>query len=89
MNELFKHVKFQYILAILVTMLCFGMLFYIISSHFPKDLINHAGDIKIGCIQILTAIVMYYFGSSMHSQKKDDTVNTLANNQTSNNEKAV
>lgn len=85
MKELFKYVKFQYVLAVLVVLLSYAFLFYMASSHFPKEMVNNVGDVKIGMIQLLTAIVMFYFGSSLASHKKDDTMQKMADNQAESN----
>lgn len=85
MKEWITHIKFQHILAILVLILSFGGLFYMLSSRFPADKINMAGDIKMSLINIVTAIVMFYFGSSMSSNKKDDVVHKIAEKNIDNN----
>jgi uncharacterized protein YacL len=37
-----------------------------------------ASDIKMGMINLLTAVVMFYFGSSISSTKKDEVVHKMA-----------
>lgn len=80
MKEWLKNVKFQHVLAILVVMFCFAFLFYMVSSRFPQEKINMASDIKMGMLNLLTAIVMFYFGSSMSSSKKDEVIHKAAEN---------
>lgn len=85
MKDWLKNIKFQHILAVLVVVLGFSFLFYMVSSRFPTDKIPMASDIKMGMINLLTAIVMFYFGSSMSSSKKDDVIHRAAEKNIDNN----
>lgn len=84
MKDWLKNIKFQHVLAILVVIFCFSFLFYMVSSRFPQEKINMASDIKMGMLNLLTAIVMFYFGSSMSSSKKDDVIHKAAENNITN-----
>lgn len=84
MKDWIKTIKFQHILAVLVVVLGFAFLFYMVSSRFPADKIPMASDIKMGMINLLTAIVMFYFGSSMSSNKKDEVLHRAAEKQIDN-----
>lgn len=85
MKDWVKNIKFQHILAVLVVILGFSFLFYMVSSKFPADKIPMASDIKMGMINLLTAIVMFYFGSSMSSNKKDEVLHKAAEKTIDNN----
>lgn len=85
MKDWIKNIKFQHILAIVVIIFAFAFLFYMVSSRFPQEKINMASDIKMGMLNLLTAIVMFYFGSSMSSSKKDEVIHKAAETQLENN----
>lgn len=70
---------FQYVMAGLVVAGFFALLFILAFTNIPnenKDLIN----ILIGSwTTAFATVIAFYFGSSKGSEKKDETINTMAN----------
>lgn len=75
--DMLRRVRFIHAFCIIIVGLCFAMLFYMLSSRFPDSKINMSGDIKMAVINLLTAVVMFWVGSSVSSSKKDETVTKL------------
>lgn len=67
------------VLAVLVTVAFVGLLFMLLVRGIPEAN-KSAFDIVLGLLGgAVTAILNYYFGSSLSSAKKDDTIGAALN----------
>lgn len=62
---------FKNFLAVLVLLVMFGLLYV-------------RTDLRDSMFVLITLVIKHYFDSTTGSQKKDDTINSMANNQNSN-----